>query len=90
MQYDGNFMVYKGVNRFSRKPLWTSNTLEYCIAPKYWFDHNRSQGWWSLGSSIYNYPTHYMDREGNLFTPDQCKVEWEEYKIISDIYQGDL
>jgi hypothetical protein len=26
MQYDGNFMVYKGVNRFSRKPLWTSNT----------------------------------------------------------------
>ena len=26
MQYDGNFMIYKGRNRFNRKPLWTSNT----------------------------------------------------------------
>lgn len=82
--------VICGASTFACWPLWTSDTLEYCIAPKYWFDHNRSQGWWSLGSSIYNYPTHYMDREGNLFTPKQCRVEWEEYKIVSDIYQGDL
>jgi len=75
---------------FACFPLWTSETLEYCIAPKYWFDYNRSNGWWSLGCSIYNYPTHYMDRDGNLFTPDECKKEWEEYKLISDIYKGDL
>ena len=64
--------------------------LEMCIAPKYWFHHNLSQGWWSLGCSIYSYPTYYMDREGKLFTPDECRVEWEEYKESSNIYDGDL
>ena len=75
---------------FSCFPLWTSETLEYCIAPKYWFHHNLSQGWWSLGCSIYSYPTYYMDREGKLFTPEECKVEWEEYKKESNIYEGDI
>ena len=75
---------------FSCFPLWTSNNLEMCIAPKYWFHHNLSQGWWSLGCSIYSYPTYYMDREGKLFTPDECRVEWEEYKKTSNIYDGDL
>ena len=60
---------------FSCFPLWTSKNLEMCIAPKYWFHHNLSQGWWSLGCSIYSYPTYYMDREGKLFTPDECRVE---------------
>jgi hypothetical protein len=75
---------------FSCFPLWTSDKLEMCIAPKYWFHHNLSQGWWSLGCSIYSYPTYYMDREGKLFTPDECRVEWEEYKKTSNIYDGDL
>ncbi len=75
---------------FSCFPLWTSNNLEMCIAPKYWFHHNLSKGWWSLGCSIYSYPTYYMDREGKLFTPDECRVEWDEYKKKSNIYNGDL
>ena len=75
---------------FSCFPLWTSKNLEMCIAPKYWFHHNLSQGWWSLGCSIYSYPTYYMDRDGKLFTPDECRVEWEEYKKTSNIYDGDL
>lgn len=70
-------------------PLWTSDTLEYCIAPKYWFHHNLSRGWWSLGCSIYSYPTYYMDRDGNLFTPEECRIEWEEYKKNSNLYDGD-
>jgi len=74
---------------FSCFPLWTSNHLEMCIAPKYWFHHNLSKGWWSLGCSIYSYPTYYMDREGKLFTPDECRVEWDEYKKKSNIYDGD-
>ena len=82
--------VICGASTFACWPLWLSETLEYCIAPKYWFDFNRSQGWWSLGCSIYNYPTHYMDRQGKLFTPDECRVEWEEYKVTSNIYEGDL
>ena len=75
---------------FSCFPLWTSETLEYCIAPKHWFHHNLSQGWWSLGCSIYSYPTYYMDREGKLFTPDECRVEWEEYKKVSNIYRDEI
>ena len=75
---------------FSCFPLWTSESLEYCIAPKYWFHHNLSQGWWSLGCSIYSYVSHYMDREGKLFTPKECMIEWEEYKKTSNIYEGDL
>jgi len=82
--------VICSTSTFACFPLWTSKTLEYCIAPKYWSDFNRSQGWWSLGCSIYSYPSHYMDRSGNLFTPDECRVEWEEYKKTSNIYEGDL
>jgi len=82
--------VICSTSTFACFPLWTSETLEYCIAPKYWFHHNLSQGWWSLGCSIYSFPTHYMDREGNLFTPEECVVEWEEYKKESNIYGGDL
>lgn len=79
-----------GTSTFACWPLWLNKNLEMCIVPKYWNDHNRSQGWWSLGCSIYSYPTHYMDREGNLFTPEECRVEWEEYKKTSNIYEGDL
>jgi len=75
---------------FACFPLWTSECLEYCIAPKYWFDYNRSEGWWSLGCSIYNYVSHYMDRTGKLFTPDECRDEWEEYKKLSKIYESDI
>ena len=82
--------VICSASTFACWPLWLSETLEYCIAPKYWFHHNLSQGWWSLGCSIYSYPSHYMDRSGNLFTPDECRVEWEEYKKTSNIYEGDL
>lgn len=82
--------VICSTSTFACWPLWLSETLQYCIAPKYWFDYNRSKGWWSLGCSIYSYPTYYMDREGKLFTPDECRVEWEQYKITSNIYGGDL
>jgi len=82
--------VICSTSTFACFPLWTSETLEYCIAPKYWFHHNLSQGWWSLGCSIYTFPTYYMDREGKLFTPQECVVEWEEYKKESNIYEDDL
>lgn len=82
--------VICSTSTFACFPLWTSETLEYCIAPKYWFHHNLSQGWWSLGCSIYSYVSHYIDRDGNLFTPEECVVEWEEYKTKSNIYENDL
>lgn len=81
--------VICSTSTFACWPLWLSTTLEYCIVPKYWNDFNRSQGWWSLGCSIYSYPTYYMDRQGKLFTPDECRVEWENYKKETNIYEGD-
>jgi hypothetical protein len=74
---------------FACFPLWSSECLEYCIAPKYWFDYNRSEGWWANGCSIYSYVTYYQDREGNLFTPDECRSEWEENKKNMKIYDED-
>ena len=82
--------VICSVSTFVCFPLWTSETLEYCISPKYCNDFNNSQGWWSLGYAVHSYPTYYQDRQGNLFTPEQCRVEWEEYKKTSNIYGGDL
>tara|TARA_B100002019_G_scaffold121711_1_gene104686 strand:- start:6029 stop:7006 length:978 start_codon:yes stop_codon:yes gene_type:complete len=81
--------VICSASTFACFPLWTSNNLEYCIAPKYWFEHNNSNGWWSLGCSIYSYVSHYQDREGNLFTPDQCRKEWEENKKLLNFYKND-
>lgn len=83
--------VICSTSTFACFPLWTSETLEYCIAPKYWFHHNLSAGWWSLGCSIYSFVSHYMDRESNLFTPEECKKEWEEYmKEHPDLYDEGL
>ena len=75
---------------FACFPLWMNTNLEICIAPKYWFHHNLSHGWWSLGCSIYNYVSYYMDRDGKLFTVDECKEEWDNYKINTNIYKEDL
>ena len=71
---------------FACFPLWLNKNLEICIAPKYWHDHNRSEGWWSNGSSIYSYVSHYMDREGNLSTPQECKKDWIQYRVANKIY----
>lgn len=63
---------------FAWFPAWTSNTLKYCIAPKYWGRHNISDGYWSLG---YNITTGWMyqDRKGNLQDYDSCLKELHEY-----------
>lgn len=71
---------------FACFPLWLNRNLEICIAPKYWFDYNRSQGWWCRGSSIHSYVTHYMDKSGSLFTPEQCRKEWKQFYTENKIY----
>lgn len=60
-------------------PIFTSDTIQYIIAPKYWGRHNVSDGYWSLGYNLYrNY--NYIDREGNIFSYEQCVKEFELYK----------
>lgn len=66
-------------------PAWLSDTLKYCIAPKYWARHNVSDGYWSLGQNITK-GWMYQDRDGNLSDYDICLKEFEEYKKIHQDY----
>lgn len=71
---------------FACFPLWTNKNLKKCISPKYNFCMNHSDGWWCRGSSIYSYVTHYMDKDGNLMTPEECKKEWKEYYLKNNLF----
>ena len=72
---------------FAQFPAWTSDTLKYAIAPKYWGRHNISDGYWSLG---YNITTglSYQDRRGNIQSYDECLKELNEYKEKNKAYEG--
>lgn len=67
-------------------PTLTSDTLKYILAPKYWARHNISDGYWSCGYNIYR-GYNYVDRDGNIFSYDECVKEFEEYKKNNPIYQ---
>lgn len=71
---------------FAFFPAYTSDTLRYCIAPKYWARHNVSDGYWASEQNIYSC-FEYMDRKGNLYTAEECKQELEEYKKKSVKYK---
>jgi len=70
---------------FSIFPSLTSETLKYIIAPKYMLRHNISDGYWCQGYNIYPKYT-YMDREGNLFSYEECIKEFNEYCIKNNFY----
>lgn len=70
---------------FACLPAYTSETLKYAIAPKYWARHNVSDGYWASEQNIYSL-FHYMDRKGRLFTAEECRKELEEYKKHSRKY----
>jgi hypothetical protein len=58
--------------------VYTSDTIENIIAPKYWARHNVSDGYWAMSQNIYSGWT-YQDRDGNLSTAEECVKELEEY-----------
>jgi len=71
---------------FSIFPSLTSDTLKYTIAPKYMARYNYSDGYWSQGYNIY--PTYtYMDRDGNLFSYEECLKELDEYDRKNYFYE---
>lgn len=71
---------------FAYFPAYTSETVQYIIAPKYWARHNVSDGYWASEQNIYD-GWHYMDRHGKIFTSDECKKELEQYKKTSYKYR---
>lgn len=62
-----------------------SDTVKYILAPKYWGRYNISDGYWSCGYNIFR-NHNYLDREGNLFTWEECVAEHEEYKKRTGLY----
>ncbi|MCR4901977.1 MAG: glycosyl transferase [Butyrivibrio sp.] len=74
-----------GNSSFAVFPAMTSETVQYIIAPKYWARHNVSDGYWASEQNIYSF-MNYMDKKGNIFTPDECRKELENYKKKSKKY----
>jgi hypothetical protein len=72
---------------FAFFPAYTSDTLKFAIAPKYWARHNVSDGYWASEQNIYS-EFMYMDRKGKLYTSDECRKELEEYKKTSKKYKS--
>lgn len=70
---------------FAYFPAFTSDTVQYILAPKYWARHNVSDGYWASEQNIYSL-FHYMDRKGRLFSADACRRELEDYKKRSKKY----
>lgn len=64
---------------FAWFPAWLNNRLQYCIAPKYWARHNVSDGYWSCGYNLTS-GWDYLDRNGELFTYEECVKEFAAYK----------
>lgn len=64
---------------FAFFPAFTSDSLKYIIAPKYWARHNVSDGYWASEQNIYDEFV-YMDRKGRLFSAEECRKELQEYK----------
>lgn len=71
---------------FACFPAFTSETVKFIIAPKYWARHNVSDGYWASEQNIYSI-FHYQDRKGKLFTAEECRRELEDYKKKSSKYR---
>lgn len=63
---------------FAFFPAWTSETVKYVIAPKYWARHNVSDGFWACAFNLYR-DWMWQDRNGDLFTFGQCEAEYAGY-----------
>jgi hypothetical protein len=65
---------------FAFWPIWTNKQLHAVIAPKYWFDWSRSDGWWRPKDGIVNDESWlYMDMQGDLFESKTCIEHAKDY-----------
>ena len=77
--------VIMSASTFSFWPVWTSNVSPKVIAPKYWFDHKTSNGWWR-GDDMIVKNWDYIDREGKLFNGPDCQKEYDLYRLTTPYY----
>jgi hypothetical protein len=73
---------------FAWIPTWINDEIINVIAPKYWGKHNVSDGFWAQGDSLTK-EWEYLDRDGSLFTYDECKKEKDQYELDnSQLYES--
>ena len=61
---------------FAFWPIWTNKKLENVIAPMYWFDWSRSNGWWRPYDGIVKDERWlWLHRDGNLYSTEVCLKE---------------
>lgn len=71
---------------FAYFPAFTSTTVKYIIAPKYWARHNVSDGYWASEQNIYQ-GWYYQDRKGRVYSDQECRRELGQYKGSSSKYK---
>lgn len=77
--------VIMSASTFSFWPVWTSTEVNKVIAPKYWFDHKTSNGWWR-GDDMIVQEWDYIDTQGKLFSGLECQKEYDLYKERNPYY----
>ena len=65
---------------FAFWPIWTNNNLKNVIAPMYWFDWSRSDGWWRMKDGIVDDERWlWLDKSGYLYQSESCKQFAHDY-----------
>ena len=77
--------VIMSASTFSFWPVWTSEEVKKVIAPKYWFDHKTSTGWWR-GDDIIVKEWDYIDTQGNIMSGPECQKEYDLYRLNNPYY----
>jgi hypothetical protein len=66
---------------FAFWPIWTNKELLNVIAPKYWFDWSRSNGWWRPEDGIVNDERWlWLDTNGDLYPSGICIEERNNFQ----------
>ena len=73
---------------FAFFPVWTSNTIENIIAPKYWARHEQSDGYWASEQNLYK-DWMWQTREGELQTYAECREELDLYLQKNGLVNND-
>ena len=70
---------------FAFWPAWTNTKAKTIIAPKYWNDYKRSNGYWRGDDNIVD-DWMYIDTAGKLMSGVDCKEEYRGYRKKHSFY----
>lgn len=71
--------VILSASSFGFWPTWLNNNDVYVIAPMFWADYKKSDGYWSCGDSLIS-DWNYIDRNGNFYNYENCLEMKKKYE----------